>query len=906
MNETNNIVPSGNTAASEAWHALAGEIVAERLEVNLEKGLSLEEAGKRLERHGKNILEKKKGFNAAKIIMAQFSSVLIWVLIVAALISFWLGDEIDAGVILGIIVLNAFLGFRQEFKAEKAMQALERMAVAKAVVLRNGKEQEISSTEIVPGDIIVLREGDKVPADARIIESVNMKTNEAALSGESNPVSKQQEKLSEKMPVADRTNILFTNTTVVFGRGRAIVVATGMKTEFGKISGMIQAIEKGKTPLAKNIDSFGKKLAIAILLVCIGIFAIGIASDNEIILMFLTSVSLAVAAVPEGLPAVVTITLALGMRTMASKKAVVRKMSAVETLGSTSVICSDKTGTLTKNEMTVKKIQCNGKLFDVTGTGFNATGKILLNEKGIGLEKEKELELLLKTGILCNNAELYENSWIGDPTEIALLAAAKKAGMERKELKKGLEFIEELPFDSVRKRMSVVFGSEKEKIVFCKGSVESVLEKSSGIMLNGKILKLDADSRNKMLEQNNALAKKGYRVLGLAFKQTEKKLGIKEIESGLVFLGMTAMIDSPRTEAIEALELCRKAGIEVKMITGDHVLTAVAIAKQLGIMRPKTIALEGKDINAMSDSELEAKVSGISVFARVNPEHKLRIVEALQKKGLVVAVTGDGVNDAPALKKSDIGVAMGITGTEVSKEASDLVILDDNFATIVSAINEGRKIFENIKNFVKYLLGTNASEVMLIVFAIILEMIFGNAEWPLPLLPVHLLFINLITDGLPAIALGNEPAYRELMSKSPRKKHEGILHNTVPFIFVAGMLGAVMALAAFRIGMASGITEARTMAFATLIIFETIIAFNCRSEKTIFEMDPFGNKSLVIATIVSLGLMLAVINIPMIQLLLSTSFLSMKQWAIVIGLALPAAIAPYFVKAFKKTKTTQK
>ncbi|MDD5163769.1 MAG: cation-translocating P-type ATPase [Candidatus ainarchaeum sp.] len=900
----------GNSnAAGNAWHALESLEAVQRLGSNQESGLSEEEAQKRLVEFGKNRLEKKSSTGMLKILLNQFSSFLVWLLIAAAIISFFIGDEakIDAIVIVAIIILNAVLGFRQEFKAEKAMEALQKLASTKATVIRNGKEHSIDSSELVPGDIVILREGDKVPADARIISSVNLKADESALSGESNPVEKHPEKLSAGTQVADRKNIVFANTTIVYGRGKAIVAETGMKTEFGKISWLIKAIEKEKTPLEKNIDAFGKKLGIAVIAICIVIFVAGIFSGNELKLMFFTAVSLSVAAVPEGLTAVVTITLALGMKIMAGKNALMRKMSAVETLGSTSVICSDKTGTLTKNELTVEKIFCNGKLFDVSGSGFNAEGKIFFEKKEARLEKEKELELLLQNSALCNNASFYENDSTGDPTEIALLATAKKAGIEKKELEKQFEFLSEKPFDSQRKMMSVVFaGRENSTIVFCKGSVESLLEKSTKIFAQGKEKKLEKKEYENLIAKNNELAEKGYRVLGFAFKglfseeKSPRKRGeMENIESELVFLGMTAMIDAPRKEALDAIQLCQKAGIEVKMITGDHLLTAIAVAKQLGIMKEGGIAITGKDLEEMSEEELEQKIEKISVFARVNPEHKLAIVNALQKKGSVVAMTGDGINDAPALKKADIGVAMGITGTEVSKEAADMIVLDDNFATIVSAVREGRRVFANIRNFVKYLLGANAAEVLLILMAIIFAFVLGKPSWALPLAPVQLLFINLITDGLPAIALGNEPAGKELMQQQPRKKKTGVLDNAIPFIIVSGIVGAIVSLAAFAIGFSESEKTGMTMAFATIILFETILAFNCRSEKNAFQISPFGNKSLVLATIASLAALALATTIPQLQIALGTVSLAPTSWAIVIMLAMPSLIIPFLEKPLK-------
>jgi len=891
------------------WHALGIEATLEELQANLDSGLSKKEAEKRLQEFGYNKLKEKERTPLWKVFLQQFNNFVVFILIAAAIISLtiwaFFGQEqehlLNAGVIMLIVIINAILGLVQEYRAEKAMEALKKMTAAAAIVIRQGIQQEIDAREIVPGDIVLLKEGKRVAADARIIEAVNLKIDEASLTGESVAVEKHNKTLEEKIALADRKNLAFMNTIVTYGRGKAIVVATGMETEFGKIAGMLQEIEKEETPLMQRLQKLGAFLAKLVIAITVIIFVLGVLTARLGILeMFLVAVSLAVAAIPEGLPAIVTITLALGMNTMARNKAIIRKMSAVETLGSTSVICSDKTGTITKNEMTVTRAVVKGTDASVTGEGYSFEGKIK-TKYGEVREKGKELEMILKTCVFCNDANIGKGTRkeiIGDPTEIALLFFAAKAGYFKEQSLKEARFVTEKPFESERKRMSVCYEINGKKIVFCKGSVESVLGVSSLVSENGRERELGIEQERYWLEKNDELAMNGLRVLGFAFKEI-KNYQKEEIEADLIFLGIAGMIDAPREEVKHAIRVCEQAGIEVKMVTGDHKLTAIAVAKEIGIMREGKIAVTGQEIEEMSDNELEKRIENIAVFARVNPSHKVRIVQALEKKGAVTAMTGDGVNDAPALKKADIGVAMGITGTDVSKEASEMVIADDNFATIVKAVAEGRKTYTNIKAFVKYLLSANTAEVIVVGSVVIL----GPLGLPLPLVAVQILWMNLVTDGLPALALGSEPTDLDTMKQKPRSRQEKITDGLMPFIIGAGVIGAIVTLIGFLYGLVDGAEKARAMAFTVLVLFELFWVFNCRSEtKDVFGLNPFSNKALVLAVLSSFVLMLAVIYAPFLKEIFHTIALSLIDWLVVLMLSLTALFIPLFLRTLSAVK----
>jgi P-type Ca2+ transporter type 2C len=888
------------------WHSISIEDTLHTLN-STQKGLSSEDAEERLTHFGKNKLKEQKKKSLVLVFLQQFNNFVVFILIAAAIISlaiwWFFGQEVehlvDAGIILLIVIANAVLGFVQEYRAEKAMEALKKLSAAKAIVVRNGKQQEIDARDLVPGDIVLLKEGKRVPADCRIIESVNLRIDEASLTGESVPVAKHVKPLSEKLPLGDQKNMGFMNTLVSYGRGTAIITGTGMQTEFGKIAGLIQEIEQEETPLMKKLERLGSVLGKVVIVIAVLMFGAGFVTTNlEFVDLFLVSVSLAVAAIPEGLPAVVTITLALGMNVMAKNNAIVRRMSAVETLGSTSVICSDKTGTITKNEMTVTTMLVNGMEIAVTGDGYGLNGKLKQGKQEI-TAPSKELDTLLKTGVLCNDANIGKGSLkeiIGDPTEIALLFVGGKAGYFKEGMKENARFIREQPFDSDRKRMSVVYEMDGKKMVLCKGSVENLIDVCSSTAQNGKEKRLTESMKKELLAHNDGLAKQGLRVLGFAYKPLQNAQE-KDVENDLVFLGMCGMIDTPREAVKGAIEICTQAGISVKMVTGDHKLTAMAIAQNIGLMKQGDQALTGAELDELNETQLEEQINGIAVFARVNPSHKVRIVRALERTGRVTAMTGDGVNDAPALKRADIGVAMGISGTDVSKEASDMIIADDNFATIVKAVGEGRRVYTNIKSFVKYLLSANTAEVFVVGAAIVL----GPLGFPIPLVAAQILWINLVTDGLPALALGSEKADTDLMQDTPRPKNEQITDGLVKYILAAGVVGAIVTLAAFFIGLPESVEKARALAFTTLVVFELVWVFNCRSErKDVFSLPPWTNKPLVIAVISSFLLMLAVIYIPLFQPWFHTMPLTLGEWGLIGILSSSALFIPTVIHAIKK------
>lgn len=884
------------------WHALSTGQALKELGSS-ETGLSIEQAEARLKESGFNELREKKKQSLRMLFLRQFTGFLVLILIIACAFAFFIGETIDAIVIGIIIVANSLLGFWQEFKAEKAMDALKKMAAHKAKVLRNGALKLIDARLLVPGDIIALEEGEKVPADARIIEAINLQIDESGLTGESIPVEKGTIAIDGSTLLADRKNIVFMNTVVSFGRGKAVVAATGMQTEFGKIAETMQSIEEQETPLAKRLDEFGKRLGIIILAIALLLLVLLSIKNGFNFDAVLVAVSLAVAAIPEGLPAIVTITLAVGMRAMAKQNAVIRKATAVETLGCTTVICSDKTGTLTRNEMNVRKIVLQEKEFEFLGNGFETAGAIVCEGKNLQQQEiagQEGISLLLQDAVLCNNAEL--GSLIGDSTELALLVAAKKAGLEKKSFS-NWKLVAEAPFDSDRKRMSVVFeNGKKERFVFCKGSAESVLVQSNRFFASKKEKKMDEKNREKILSRNNKMASSGLRVLGFAFRKLEKseiKFDASSLEQKMVFLGLAGMIDSARKESAEAIALARQAGIKVKMLTGDHKLTAIAVAREIGLITGESEAITGAELDAFSDAQLSDRIENLKVFARVTPEHKIRIVEALQKRNEVVAMTGDGINDALALKKADIGISMGLTGTDVAKEASSMVLADDNFATIVAAVREGRKVFANIKNFVRYLLAANIGEVIIVAGAVL-------AGFPLPLLPIQILWMNLVTDGLPALALGKEPLDEELMKKPPRKKNENMIAQMLPFIIVTGIIATIAVMAAFLFAdpfSDSGIVKARTMAFATLVVFELVLVFNCRSEtKSARQLGFFSNRALLLAVLSSFALTFAAIQLSALEPVFKTTALSLGEWVLVFCLSLLALTTKTATETIMKTK----
>jgi len=848
-----------------------------------EKGLSSEEAKKRIEEYGPNEIREKKKTSPIRIFFSQFNSFIVYILIAALAISIVIGEKIDAIVIAAILILNAIMGFIQEYKAEKAIEALKKMASLKAKVIRNGEHCKIDSSQLVPGDIILLETGDKAPADARLIEVINLETQEAALTGESLPVKKAIGVLDEKTPVADRYNMIFSSTVITKGRGKAIVIATGMNTEIGKIAEMIQATEEVLTPLQIKLKQLGKFLGIAVIAIAMIVFMVGLLNANlSPMEMFIASVALAVAAIPEGLPAVVTISLAFGVQRMVKRNALIRKLPSVETLGSTTVICSDKTGTLTCNEMTVKKIYANNQVIDVTGEGYSTHGVFHISKKVVN---PKDFSDLLIIGALCNDSNLEKDEKIGDPTEIALVVSAAKAGLKKEEFERERPRIDEIQFTSERKMMSTFNKVNNKKVVYTKGAPDIVLEKCDRILVNGEIKRLSLPEKKKILKINEEFAGNALRVLGFAYKEGDLN------EKDLIFVGLQAMIDPPRPEVKDAIKKCKKAGIEVIMITGDHIATARAIAKELGI---EGESIEGKDLEKIKN--LEEHVERIKIYARVNPEHKTKIVDALRKKGHIIAMTGDGVNDAPALKKADIGVAMGITGTDVSKEAAHMILVDDNFASIVNAIEEGRAIFDNIKKFVNYLLSSNLGEILVIFSGIMLG-------FPLAITAIQILWINLVTDGLPALALGIDPISPGIMERKPRKKKEGIItKNTALNIVFIGILMSIACLALFANYYKADLKKAQTVVFTTLVVLEIVRLYMIRSE---YKLGLFSNKYLVLAVISSIALQLAVLYTPLNQFFKTTP-LGITEWAYIISATIAVfAVGMILMRITKKiTKET--
>ncbi|MBD3259573.1 calcium-transporting P-type ATPase, PMR1-type [Candidatus Woesearchaeota archaeon] len=850
------------------------------------KGLSGKEAEERLEKYGKNEIVRKREIKPFMIFLSQFKDFIIWILIAAAGVSIMLGiysgqaeEWIDAIVIIIILVLNAFLGFIKEYRAEKSIEALKKMTSLKTVALRNNKEQKIDAHELVPGDIVFLEVGEKVPADARLIEATALECEEAALTGESLPVEKKTGTIKEGTAVADRSNMVFNGTVVTRGHGKAIVTATGMKTQLGRIAGMIQEAESPKTPLQNKLAHFGKVLGGIVILVCVIVIIVGIFRGYGTLTMFLAAVSLAVAAVPEGLPAVVTITLSIGVQKMAKRNALIRKLPSVETLGCTTVISSDKTGTLTHNEMTVTKVYCDGQVIDVRGEGYKTKGEF---EK-----KTEDLKQLLKIGVLCNDAKLNGEEVVGDPTEAALLVSAAKLGMRKEEMNRLNPRVDELPFDSERKMMTTINKVNNSKYAFTKGAPDVILSKCNKILENGKTRILTKKDRDNILAVNEQFARSALRVLGFAYKEIKYE---KINEESLIFVGLQAMIDPPRKEAVTSVEMCKKAGIKVIMVTGDHKITAQAIAKKLGISGR---AITGVELDKLNDEEFARDVEKISIFARVNPAHKTKIIKALEKHGHVTAMTGDGVNDAPALKRADIGVAMGITGTDVSKEASDMVLLDDNFSSLVSAVEEGRTIFDNIQKFVEYLLSCNMGEVLVILSAII-------AGLKLPLLPLQILWMNLVTDGLPALALGVDPEEPGVMDRPPREKGTKIVSRNGFIRMLA--LGAIMAAGTLVVFIAfyDNLEHAQTMAFTTLVMFQMFQVLNTRSlTKSLFSVGVFKNRWLWAAIGTSVFLQLMVVYSPLNKIF-HTVPLSLYDWGFVILISLSVFVIREVWKLFSK------
>jgi Ca2+-transporting ATPase len=874
----------------KTWYNLDVAEVISSLGSNTE-GLTPDEAKKRLAQYGPNELAEKKRISPFMLWLEQFRDFLIIILLVAAALSAILGEVTDAIVIFVIVLFATTLGFIQEYRAERSMEALKRMAAPTSSVIRNGQEIEIPAREIVPGDIVTLRTGDKIPADCRLIETVNLKTDEAPLTGESVPVEKTVAPILGEVSIGDRKNMAFMGTTAVWGRGKATVTSTGMQTEFGKIATLIQEVEEELTPLQVNLNKMGKFIAYAALAICFVLAGIGILRGHKILEMLIWGVSLAIAAVPEALPAVVTIGLAIGVRQMAKRNALIRRLHAAETLGCTTVICSDKTGTLTQDEMTVRRIYVDGKTIDVTGVGYEPKGEFYLNGEAIDVSKDIALQTLFQIGALCNDTTLASTNGVwnirGDPTEGALVVISVKAGLSAQELNAQFPRTDEIPFSSERKRMTTINSSQEGKVAYSKGAPEVILDSSSHILKEGKESPLTEKDKVKVLNIATQMAGDALRVLGLAYKRLMGLPAPKEdTEAGMVFVGLVGMIDPPRQEVKDAVEMCDQAGIKSVMITGDHKLTAVAIANELGILKRGGMALTGAEVDRLSDEEFEALAGKIDVYARVSPAHKLRVIEALAKKGNVVAMTGDGINDAPALKRADIGIAMGITGTDVTKETADMVLTDDNFASIVAAIEEGRHIFGNVKKYLVYLLSCNLGEILLMAVAILFGTSFGLARGIIPLVAIQILYVNLATDGLPAIALSVDPPDLDIMKLKPRPRNQTVFTKEVNFYLVfIGIWTCVASFGVFVWAINSGKTfaEAQTLCFVSLILLEFFNAFNCRSfDYSLFKIGPAGNKWLLAAIAWEICMLCLVVYLPPLQGPFQTYALSAQDWGICI------------------------
>jgi len=924
------------SGTSKPWHAAEIDDAMHALGATME-GLSSREAGERLKKYGYNELEEKKRRSALQMFLGEFKDVFIILLLVATVFSVIVGyydllrgaaagffDAFTDAITIGIIVvLVAVAGFIQEYRAEKALEALKKLAAPKARVMRDGREMMIAAREVVPGDLLLLEAGDTVPADARLIDAVELKADEAVLTGESTPVNKNIVAIKAEAPVADRKDMLFMATHTIYGRGKAVVTSTGMGTEFGRIAELVQTAEEEETPLQKKLDRFAKQIAYAVLVLCAVIFVLEVFAEGFAIKAFLdsfmSSIALAISVVPEGMPAIVTIGLALGAREFARRHALIRKLSSAESLGATTAICSDKTGTLTKGEMTVRRIYNSGKFVEVTGVGYEPKGEFYGSSESLNPGEEKDLSLLLTIGAMCNNATLEEKNgvWgvLGDPTEGALIVSAAKAGLERGELGKLYPRVGEIPFTSERKRMTTVHSTlEGEQVAFVKGAPEVVLDRCTHVLENGKEMKLTDAKRREILENNEKLASDALRVLGMAFKKVPKTL--KEFDEGtlennLAFIGLEGMIDPPREEAVEANKRCEEAGIRTVMITGDHRLTAMAVAKEIGIMKENSLVLTGAELDGMSDEEFEGIAENVAVYARVSPEHKLRIVRALKKRGHIVAMTGDGVNDAPAVKSADVGVSMGISGTDVTREASDMVLTDDNFATIVKAVEEGRVIYDNVRKYVRFLISCNFDEVVVIgTFALLAGLAGAGGEvlYPLPLTAAMLLWINLVTDGAPAVSLATDPPDEDVMKRKPRKPGEGILHGMGAFIITSFILQSTGTILLFVLnyyifpthpwGWPNGpineaareltLAEARTTAFVQATMFELFVVWNCRSEKrSVWRMgrSAFKNKFFLIAEISSIVSTLAIPYIPITASMFHLVPLTLSDLVQVIGVA---------------------
>jgi Ca2+-transporting ATPase len=967
MMNLDKVTANPETYVQTNWHALSPAAILQQLATPPEAGLTSEEAKRRLEAYGPNQLTETAGVTFWQMLLAQFNNFVVIMLIVAAIISAVLGDWEEAAAILAIVILNATLGVIQERRAEQALAALKKLATPEAQVVRDGLRQFVPSTQLVPGDIVLLEAGNYIPADIRLLEAANLRIEEAALTGESVPVQKDANiHLKEDIPLGDRKNTTFMGTLVAYGRGRGVVVSTGMRTQIGLIAEMLQAVENEPTPLQRRLDQLGKALGWATLAICGVVFIVAIlrftdlslittmgllpylnAAKGVIISMFMLAVGLAIAAVPEGLPAVVTISLALGMREMIHRHALIRRLSSVETLGSTTVICSDKTGTLTQNEMTLTRIWVDGKYLSITGKGHTLSGEFLEENKPVDLVGYPAVSTALWVGALNNDSELIisgergeEQTYrmTGDPTEGALVVAAAKAGALPRPLNRAYPRVQEVPFDSERKRMITVHKVQESTpedfspfymhetsgyVVAIKGAPDVVLDLCSHYQrMDDSQASLSEEQRMRILNANDQMTQEALRVLGVAYRVSPSMPdmeNLEKLEEGMIFVGLVGMIDPPRPEVPPALAKASRAGIRTIMITGDFPNTARAIAREIELLKPGHQVLSGADLNKLDDVQLRQQVEYTDVFARVSPEHKLRIVEALRDDGEIVAMTGDGINDSPSIKRANIGVAMGITGTDVAKESADMVLTDDNYASIVAAVEQGRIIYDNIRKFVYFLLSSNVAEIMVIFLATV-------AGLPSPLTVIQLLWLNLLTDGAPALALAMEKGDPGIMQRKPRPPSEPIINKTMRLgilvqtvaqttavlgAFVVGLLWHLQAGALVPVGMSPivyllrhnwqgvDVQSAETMAFVTLSLCELFRSYTCRSERqSLFKMGVFSNKYMQYAVGFSILLLGLVVSVPFLQPIFNTHFPSLVEWGVIIGFSLLPAVLEEILKFF--------
>ena len=882
------------------WFTKSQEQVLNELNVNPKEGLSTEEVKKRLEKYGYNKLKSKAKKSLLELFIAQLKDVLIYVLIGAAIvnvIAHGLEGITDAIIILLVVFINAIVGVVQESKAEKALEALQQMTTPKSLVRRDGEVIEVSSEELVPGDILIIEAGRFIPADVRLLETANLQIEESALTGESVPSEKNANFITsdEKIGVGDKENMAFMSTMATYGRGEAVIVGTAMETEIGKIAKILDEDNENLTPLQIKLDELGKSLGYMALVICFIIFVIGLIQGRPVLEMFMTAISLAVAAIPEGLVAIVAIVLSIGVTRMSKIHAIVRKLPAVETLGAVNIICSDKTGTLTQNKMTVVKTYTLNNLKEVSVTGRNFVA-------------DKDEKELIKSFVLCSDASIDSGQDVGDPTEVALIVLGDKYNLTKRALNEEYPRVDEKPFDSDRKLMSTLNEENGKYRVHTKGAIDNILLKSSKILVDGNIIELTEDIKNTILKEVENMSNSALRVLGVAFKDVENKISADEMEENLTVIGIVGMIDPPRTEVKDSIVEAKKAGITPVMITGDHKNTAVAIAKELGIATDISQSLTGAEIDELSDEQFTKDINKYRVFARVSPEHKVKIVRAFKEQGNIVSMTGDGVNDAPSLKIADIGVAMGITGTDVSKGASDMILTDDNFTTIVHAIEEGRNIYNNIKKTIMFLLSCNLGEVICVFLATLFN-------WSLPLVATQLLWVNLVTDTLPAIALGVDPGDKDVMNRKPRDPKESFFAGGAGMrATVGGILIGSLTLIAFYLGWKhhgldgeEAVTYGRTMAFIVLTFSQLFYSLTMRNtKKTIFEVGFFGNKFLIVSIIVGILLQVGLININAIATIFKVTAIKLVDWDIVIVLSLIPVVINEFIKIGTRIKKAKK